>query len=86
LAKRIVALFLIIVFAVSAVAQTTIRQTTEQFENLKKEMEKVRASLEANSQKQQQLLTNLNDLDKSLAKLDAEKAQINSLLKKINEE
>ncbi|MDD2430572.1 MAG: peptidoglycan DD-metalloendopeptidase family protein [Firmicutes bacterium] len=86
MAKRIVALFLIIVFAVSAVAQTTIRQTTEQFENLKKEMEKVRASLEANSQKQQQLLTNLNDLDKSLAKLDAEKAQINSLLKKINEE
>lgn len=45
-------------------------------------MEKVRASLEASSQKQQQILTNLNDLDKTLEKLDAEKAQINAAIQK----
>lgn len=67
-------------------AETTIRQTSEQIENLKKEMEKVRVSLEANNHKKQQILTNLNDLDKSLEKLDSEKAQINSSLLKLNED
>ena len=49
-------------------------------------MEKVRASLEASSQKQQQILTNLNDLDKTLEKLDAEKAQINAAIQKVSDE
>lgn len=86
MAKRIAILLLIVAVAASALAQTSIKQTAEQFENLKKEMEKVRASLEASSQKQQQILTNLNDLDKTLEKLDAEKAQINAAIQKVSDE
>lgn len=82
----VITLFVAILFSVTSYAATTIKDSQQQLDQLRKDMEKVRANLEANNKKQKEILNNLNDLDKSLEKLNKEKSEISISLQKLNQE
>ncbi len=87
MAKRItIFLLLTLTFTVRLYADPSLKDSQQRYDQVIKEMEKVRSNLEASNKKEKQILSNLNDLDKSLDKLEKEKAQIIASLQKTNQE
>jgi len=77
---------LTLTFTVRLYADPSLKDSQQRYDQVIKEMEKVRSNLEASNKKEKQILSNLNDLDKSLDKLEKEKAQIIASLQKTNQE